>query len=110
MRQAGVLAAAALIGLDEGPALMAEDHRRARALAEAVQELPGAEVDLGAVQTNLVFVKTLRTPAIEVERALAERGVLACALGPDSLRLVFHRDAGDDALEAAVDACRAVLG
>ena len=110
MRQAGVLAAAARIALEEGPGLMAHDHRRARALAEAVGELPGAEVDLEAVQTNLVFVKTLARPAVEVERALAERGVMCCALGPDALRLVFHRDVGDDALEAAVDGCRAVLG
>lgn len=108
MRQVGILAAAGLLALREGPALLAHDHRRARALAERVAALPGAEVDLDAVQTNLLFVRT--TDAEAVEAALRERGVLALAVDDVRVRFVFHRDVGDDAVDAAAEACAAVLG
>jgi len=107
MRQAGVLAAAGLIALEEGPALLAEDHRRACALAAGLRELPAVEVD--PAETNIVFVST-RTDARREQARLEERGILTFALGPRRLRFVFHRDVGDDALEAAVAACRAIFG
>jgi threonine aldolase len=105
MRQAGVIAAAGLVALEEGLPLLADDHRRARALAHALSGLPGLEVDPDEVETNIVFVVT-RDDAAGWEHRLAERGVGALALGPRRLRFVFHRDAGDDALQAAVAACR----
>ena len=108
MRQAGVLAAAALIALDSGPDAMAHDHRRAAALARALDELPGVTVDLPSVMTNIVFA-SVPGRAQELQRALAEHGVLAIALDPDRVRFVFHRDVGDDALTAAIVACRATL-
>ncbi|MHC5210763.1 MAG: threonine aldolase family protein [Planctomycetota bacterium] len=107
MRQAGVIAAAGLVALEEGPAQLAADHRRARALAEALCDLPGLQVDPDAVETNIVFVET-RDEGGAWERGLEERGVLAMALGPHRLRFVFHRDVGDDALDAAVSACRSL--
>lgn len=109
MRQAGVLAAAALLALEEGPARMEDDHRRARTLADAIDALPGASIDPGSVQTNLVFVNTVGS-APDAEAAFSERGVAVLALAPHRLRFVFHRDAGDDALEAAIDGCRALFG
>ena len=108
MRQAGVIAAAGLMALQEGPGLMVEDHRRARALADELSRMPGAEIDPAGVETNIVFVTT-RGDAKAVERALADRGVLVIALGPRRVRAVFHRDAGDDALQAAIDGFRAAL-
>lgn len=109
MRQAGVLAAAGLLALREGPALLADDHRRARAFARDVARLPGLELDPESIETNIVFVAT-RGDARAAQEALRARGVLAIALDPRRVRFVFHRDAGDDALEAAVAACRAVFG
>jgi threonine aldolase len=109
MRQAGVLAAAGLLALEEGPALLAHDHRRAQALAQELSRLPGCEIDPRGVRTNIVFVTT-RGDAQAAEAALAERGVLTFALGRTRLRYVFHRDVGDDALAAAVDASRRVFG
>lgn len=109
MRQAGVLAAAGLVALEEGPALLAADHRRARAFARDVAGLPGLELDPDGIQTNIVFVTT-RGDARAAQEALRARGVLAIALDPRRVRFVFHRDAGDEALEAAVAACRAVFG
>ncbi|HEX5010449.1 MAG TPA: GntG family PLP-dependent aldolase [Planctomycetota bacterium] len=108
MRQAGVLAAAGLLALEEGPAQLAADHRRARSFAEEVARLPGVELDARGIETNIVFVTT-RGDARVAEQALRERHVLAIALDPQRVRFVFHRDAGDDALEAAVAACRAVF-
>ncbi len=105
MRQAGVLAAAGLIALEEGPSLLAEDHRRARAFAADVARLPAARLDPASVETNIVFVGTEGDASV-VEQRLAALGVLAIALDPRRIRFVFHRDAGDDALEAAVAACR----
>jgi threonine aldolase len=107
MRQAGVIAAAGLLALEEGPALLAADHRRARALAEALAELPGLHVDPESVETNIVFVET-PDDAAGWQQRLEQRGVLAMALAPRRLRFVFHRDVGDDALVAAIGACRAL--
>ena len=108
MRQVGVLAAAGLIALEEGPALLAEDHRRTRALAQALAGLPGVEVD-PQIDTNILFVTT-RGDARQAQARLEERGILTFALGSRRLRFVFHRDAGDDALDAAVAAGRAIFG
>ncbi|GIV08753.1 MAG: threonine aldolase [Fimbriimonadales bacterium] len=107
MRQAGVLAAACLVALDTMVDRLAEDHARARRLAEAIAELPDLSVNLRTVQTNMVYVHTVR-PAPEIERALAERGVLCIALDPHRLRLVTHRDIDDRALDYAIAAFRQV--
>ena len=56
MHRAGILAAAALRALDEMPARLSEDHRRARDLAERLRGLPGIRVDPATVQTNCVRV------------------------------------------------------
>ncbi|WP_420864627.1 threonine aldolase family protein [Deinococcus radiopugnans] len=99
MRQAGILAAAALVALRGGPALLKEDHRRTRELAEALVGA-GFDVNLAAVQTNIIYA-TLPGAAAQVAR-WAERGVLASALGPDSVRFVLHHQTGDEALERAI--------
>src|SRR5207244_13359150 len=54
MRQAGVLAAAGLVALRDGVSRLAEDHRRARRLAEGRAHVPGVTIDLATVQTNIV--------------------------------------------------------
>lgn len=108
MRQAGVLAAAGLLALEEGPARLAADHRRARALAETLAAAPGVTLDLATVQTNIVVAEVPDAPA--ACRALAGHGVLCFDLDRRRLRFVFHRDAGDDALDAARAAVEAVFG
>ena len=57
MRQVGVLAAAGLVALRKGPARLAEDHANAGRLARAVAELPGVELDLATVRTNIVIFR-----------------------------------------------------
>lgn len=93
MRQAGVLAAAGLIALEQMPQRLGEDHANARLLAEALANLPQVELDLPAVQTNIViFALRERGEAALLVAALERRGVLASAVGPHSVRLVTHRD------------------
>jgi threonine aldolase len=102
MRQAGVLAAAGLIALNEMTKRLSEDHSHARLLAEAVAHEPAAEIDLGSVQTNIVIF-TLRgngdAPAFCA--ALKQKGVLTSAIGPHSVRLVTHYDVGTRSCEEA---------
>ncbi len=93
MRQAGVLAAAGLIALEDGPARLAEDHVNARLLAEALKYIEGVAIDLEAVETNIVIFRlTAGKGAAGLVTRLKERGVLAGAFGPDAIRLVTHRD------------------
>ncbi|GBF04015.1 threonine aldolase [Deinococcus aerius] len=99
MRQAGILAAAALVALRDGPARLEADHRRTRRLAQALVEA-GYSVNLAAVQTNIIYV-TLPNAAGQVAR-WASAGVLASALGPDSVRFVLHHQVTDEALEEAI--------
>jgi threonine aldolase len=93
MRQAGVLAAAGLIALREMPARLGEDHANARILADAVAQHPTVNIDLEAVETNIVIF-TLRDggDAPAYVSALKGNGVLASAVGPHSVRFVTHFD------------------
>jgi len=105
MRQAGVLAAAGLIALDEMPARLGEDHANAWLLAEAIAEYDVAEIDLETVQTNIVIFK-LKTggDAAAFCAALKERGVLASGISQRAVRFVTHFDVskGDCEWAAAV--------
>lgn len=107
MRQSGVLAAAGLYALDHNRRRLADDHRRARRLAETLSELPNAEVDLASVQTNMVYFST-SAPADRWVTALAQRGVLCLALGVHRIRLVTHLDVDDEDVERAVRALKDV--
>ena len=103
MRQVGVLAAAGLIALEQMPARLHEDHANARLLAEALSHIECVDIDLDSVETNIVIfeVKCAVTARELVER-MKDRGVLASSLGPNSIRLVTHRDVSlDDCVRAA---------
>jgi threonine aldolase len=92
MRQAGVLAAAGLIALEKMSLRLAEDHANARLLAETLAKLPEVEIDLAAVQTNIViFALKTRVPA-DLVACLKARGVLISTVGPRAVRLVTHHD------------------
>jgi threonine aldolase len=102
MRQAGVLAAAGLIALEEMPLRLGADHANARLLAEAVAGHDVAAIDLASVQTNMVVFTLLRGgDAAAFCVALKEKGVLAGALGPRVVRFVTHFDVSRDECELA---------
>ena len=96
MRQVGVLAAPALVALDEGLERLADDHRRAKRLAEAFG------VDPATAETNIVIADVGDGPAAEA--ALKKEGILVVAISPTQIRLVTHRDVDDDDVDRA---CRA---
>jgi threonine aldolase len=108
MRQVGFLAAAALHALDHHVDRLAEDHRRARELARAVDVLPGVEV--AVPETNVVMIELAGTglTVTEVLAGLRERGVLMVPFGRTRIRAVFHLDVDDGAVGQAAEALRAV--
>jgi threonine aldolase len=108
-RQAGVVAAAGLVALEEGPKRLHEDHARARRLAEGVaQALPGS-LDPGAVETNMVYADTEAVgmePLVAIAR-LKDEGVGATFVS-GKVRMVTHVDISDQDIETAVAAWRTV--
>jgi threonine aldolase len=93
MRQAGVLAAAGLMALELGPKRLHEDHAHARLIAEALSHTDGVEIELDAVETNIVIFKlTGGRNAHKLVERLKARGILMIAVGPDAVRLVTHLD------------------
>jgi len=124
MRQVGILAAAGLIALRDGPAGMierlAEDHANARRLAEAIAEMDGIEspgdvaqpepgrFDPSRVVTNFVLFRVQRDRAAFIE-ALAQRGVLVVAYPNDQVRAVTHYGIDREDVEATIVAVRDAL-
>jgi len=103
MRQAGIVAAAALYALDHHVARIADDHARARRLAEGLAEA-GVDVDLEQVETNFVQIDVGPDRAGAIER-LKERGVLvSTTVHPSVVRAVTHLDIGDDDIDEAIAA------
>jgi threonine aldolase len=110
MRQAGILAAGARYALAHHRARLADDHANARAFAEILAEVDGAEVRLDDVVTNIVNVG-LDAPieADEVARVARRIGVALNSTGPRRLRVVTHLDVSrDDVLEGAARLAQAV--
>jgi threonine aldolase len=108
-RQAGVLAAAGLIALEEGPKRLPEDHDNAQVLARGIAELLPGSVDPGAVATNIVFVDvagTGRSPSRWAAGLKAE-GVLVTMVS-GKVRMLTHRDVSKADVETALAAWRRV--
>jgi threonine aldolase len=110
-RQGGILAAAALYALEHHVERLADDHARARRLAEVCADLAPDTVDPALVETNIVALDLTKHPLDA--RTLAERakteGLLVSVVGERRVRMVTHLDADDAAVEKAVAALRAVL-
>jgi len=119
MRQVGVLAAAGIVALTEMVDRLAEDHARARRLAEGLAELSAVEIDPARVYTNILVFR-LRAERVPGDAAIApaqrfvtgmrERGVLLGAFGVTDVRMVTHYEIGDADVEGTLKAARDVLG
>ncbi|MGQ7295585.1 threonine aldolase family protein [Quadrisphaera sp. KR29] len=108
MRQTGLLAAAGLHALDHHVERLADDHARARRLAEAAAAARPGCTDPGAVDTNIVVLDVDDARALVL--AAAERGVALSALGPRTARLVTHLDVDDEGTDLAAAVLGELLG
>jgi len=102
MRQAGVLAAAGLHALENNVERLAEDHQNARKLAAGLSAIDGMDVDMAAVETNMLFVTMEPERQLRLLDYLRKRGILAGGYG--QLRLVTHHDFDAADIPAVVDA------
>jgi threonine aldolase len=112
MRQTGIFAAAALHGLDQHRDRLADDHRHARALAEALAPSAAVELDLATVQTNIVVFR-LAPGAPDAATLVArarERGVLLNAFAVRTVRAVTHLDVSGAQVGQAAAVLRELLG
>ena len=110
MRQAGVLAAAGLIALEETPKRLHEDHDNARRLAVGLAGLPGMKIDPEKVVTNIVIVEVSggRFTPDQICARLQQRGVLASGFG-SSIRMVTHYDVSPADIETALNEIRKLV-
>jgi threonine aldolase len=100
MRQAGIIAAAGLYALDHHVERIADDHARARRLAEGLAALPGVELDPATVQTNIVIFAVPDAAAFTA--ALAADDVVMSHFGPTRVRAVTHLDVDDAGIDRAL--------
>jgi threonine aldolase len=109
-RQAGIMAAAGLVALEDGRARIGEDHARARRLAEAIAEMVPGAVDLEAVETNMVFADT-EVVGLDVLDAVGRLAALGVGAVPvrGAVRMVTHVDIDDDGISTAIDAWRSIV-
>lgn len=110
MRQVGILAAAALYALDHHRDRLAEDHRRARHLAEGLGRIDSLRIDPESVDTNIVIIGLEQGSPDAWHQALAEEGVQVVPFGAQEIRAVTHLDVDDSGISRALEAFAAVAG
>jgi threonine aldolase len=111
MRQAGVIAAAGLVALETMVDRLREDHENARLLAEGLARLPGIEINLARVETNILIFEVKRgdidAPGLILK--LAEGGVRALAVSDTGIRMVTHKDVNRAGILQALEVLKAIL-
>jgi threonine aldolase len=113
MRQAGILAAAGMVALETMVGRLAEDHLRAKRLAQGLRAVPGLVMDPGTPYTNMVFCElepAVSMNASQVVEALQQFGVLVGDVSARRFRLVTHYWIDDAAVDATVKAFKEILG
>jgi threonine aldolase len=112
MRQAGVIAAAGIVALEEMVERLADDHTNASRLAEGIANTPGLSVEAGKVKTNIVYFDLTDNSlkADDFVARLAAKGVRLFATGPRRMRVVTHYGVDGSDIEAALVAISQVMG
>ena len=113
MRQAGIIAAAGIVALDEMVDRLAEDHRNAALLGEGLRRMPMVHLTKNSPQTNMVFFKLDESVGLSVAEfleAMKQQGVMLMDSGPGEYRMVTHHDIIDEGVEVTLDAFKKVLG
>jgi threonine aldolase len=110
MRQAGVLAAAGLIALEQGPLRLHEDHANAKFLAEGLAAIRGIAIAPAKVKTNILVFDISGTgmSSDEMARELAARNILAAGISAQAIRLVTHMDVDRAACVRALEVIQEV--
>lgn len=108
MRQAGILAAAALYALDHNVERLAEDHANAKRLADALAQEPTITLDPRTVETNIVIFD-VAGDASEFVARLGDQGVQMLPTGPHTVRAVMHLDVSQSDIDVAIEAVRRAL-
>ncbi|MEA5079107.1 MAG: low-specificity L-threonine aldolase [Anaerolineaceae bacterium] len=107
MRQAGVLAAAGIVALDQQVKLLAADHVRAKRLAEGLAGIPGIQFEMGMPQTNMVFpslTAEVRASAADIAKKLAAEDIRIGVVGERKFRMVTHYWISDEGVERTIAA------
>ncbi len=112
MRQAGVLAAAGLIALEQGPEKLQQDHANARFLAEGLAQIPGFRIDPAKVQTNILICDISGTgmTSNQLSRKLSDRGVLANGVAEQLIRFVTHLDVNREQCARSLEVVASICG
>jgi threonine aldolase len=111
MRQVGIIASAALYALENHVERLAEDHRNAQVIAQAIADTPGLRLTPPEVETNLIWlaVDTDLATAKEVAAALNKRTILVHAAGPQTIRMCTHLDVSAAQAERVAETVRQVV-
>jgi threonine aldolase len=111
MRQAGIMAAAGIVALNEMVERLADDHANAKKLAEGLANIPGISVDPEHIKTNIVFIEITCSDmtAEELVNLLNEKGVRISASGPQRLRAVTHYHISSDDIDYTLSAFAKIL-
>lgn len=112
MRQAGILAAAGIVALQEMTGRLVEDHARANTMATQLANIPGIELTHGMPQSNMVFINLEDGVSVDAQRIAArmrERNIRISVVSERGFRLVLHYWIDDEAVEKTVTAFRSVL-
>ncbi len=105
MRQAGVLAAAGIVALNEMVDRLAEDHANARRLAVGLAEMPGLSIDPSLIKTDIVYFEVKREDmsAEQLVKRLDEQGARMLPVGPGQIRAVTHYHISSDDVDYALE-------
>jgi threonine aldolase len=112
MRQVGILAAAGILSLEKMTTRLADDHRRAKQIADGLRQINGIEVDEGSPHTNMIFLNLsehVSISMVQVGERLKEMGVLVDADHPRRLRLVTHYGVNNAGVEKSITALSKAL-
>ena len=111
MRQAGVLAAAGIVALNEMVDRLADDHANARKLAQGLAEMPGVSIDPSQIHTNIVYFEINREDLTveELVKRLGDNGARMLPVGPGRIRAVTHYHISSDDIDYVLGVFAKVL-
>lgn len=112
MRQAGVLAAAGIVALEQMTERLGEDHLRAKAIADGLAQIRGIQFEMGMPQTNMVFPSLspeVPSHAAEIARRISEQGIRVGVVGERRFRLVTHYWINDEDVARVIEVFKSIF-